>query len=254
MKKKKLIAGNWKMNGSLDDAKGLIADLINGLFGVPVLKDYCDFVVFPPYLHLYAIRHALHGREDLLYGGQDCSMHDNGAYTGDTSAAMLKDSGCSYVILGHSERRHGLGETSETICEKAKRVHESGLIAIICVGETEEEREQGRAQEVVNAQIEASMPEGSMAENTVIAYEPVWAIGTGKTATPEDVKEMHAFIREKLAGKLENAADLRILYGGSMKPENARQLLATENVDGGLIGGASLNAQQFLDIAKAALA
>lgn len=251
---KKLIAGNWKMNGNLDEAKGLIADIINGIFGAPVLKEYCDFLVCPPYLHLYAIRHALHGRDDVLFGGQDCSANENGAFTGDTSAAMLKDSGCSYVILGHSERRQHHFETDEMVRRKAALAHAQGLKTIICVGEKESEREQGAHQVVVGSQLESSLPDSATAENTVIAYEPVWAIGTGKTATPEDVKTMHAFIRGQLAERLENSEKLRILYGGSMKPDNARELLATENVDGGLIGGASLSAEQFLAIAKAALA
>lgn len=252
--KKKLIAGNWKMNGSLDDAKGLVADIINGLFGVPVLHEYCDFVVFPPYLHLYAIRHALHGRDEIAYGGQDCALNENGAHTGDTSAAMLKDSGCSYVILGHSERRVNHHESDEIVKRKAAQAHAQGLTAIICVGEKDFEREQGAQQVVVAGQLDGSIPESATADNTVIAYEPVWAIGTGKTATPEDVRDMHAFIRGHLGDKIDNSQDVRILYGGSMKPENARELLATENVDGGLIGGASLNAEQFLAIAKAALA
>lgn len=252
--RKKLIAGNWKMNGDLNDAKGLAADIINGLFGAPVLHEYCDFAVFPPYLHLYAIRHALHGRDEIAFGGQDCALTEGGAYTGDTSAAMLKDSGCSYVILGHSERRQYHHESDEVVRRKAELAHAQGLITIICVGEKESEREQGAHQVVVGTQLEGCLPDSATPENTVVAYEPVWAIGTGKTATPEDVRDMHAFIRQKLAEKVENSQDLRILYGGSMKPENARELLATENVDGGLIGGASLNAEQFLSIAKAALA
>lgn len=242
------------MNGSLDEAKGLTADIINGLFGLQVLHQYCDFVVFPPYLHIYAIRHALHGRDNIMFGAQDCAVTENGAYTGDTSAEMLKDSGCRYVILGHSERRQHHNETDDIVRRKAALAHAQGLVTIICVGEKESEREQGAHEAVVGKQIEGSVPESATADNTIIAYEPVWAIGTGKTATPEDVKDMHAFIRDKISENVENPQDMRILYGGSMKPENARELLATENVDGGLIGGASLNAEQFLAIAKAALA
>ncbi len=162
---------------------------------------------------------------------------------------MLKDALCDYVILGHSERRQYHGETDEMVAEKAAKAHAAGLIAIICVGEQESEREQGAEQEIVAAQLAGSIPSSATSENTVIAYEPVWAIGTGKTATPEDVRAMHAFIRNKLQQQLETGEKMRILYGGSMKPDNAGELLATENVDGGLIGGASLTADQFLAIA-----
>ncbi len=251
---KKLIAGNWKMNGSLDDSKGLIADVVNGIFGSQVLLEYCDFLVCPPYLHLYAVRHALHGNDSVAYGAQDCSAAANGARTGDTSAEMIADSGCSHVILGHSERRQHHGETDETVRRKAEMAHKSNLITIICVGEKEEERDLGVQEEVVAKQISGALPDSANAQNTVIAYEPVWAIGTGKSASAEDVKSMHGFIRRKLQEKLEDSNKLRILYGGSMKPENAKELLATENVDGGLIGGASLSADQFLKIAQAALA
>lgn len=246
---KKLIAGNWKMNGTVQDSKALIADILNTIYEHEDVLERCEFAVCPSFLHIGAVRHATATTNFVAFGGQDCSAHDNGAHTGDISAAMLKDAKCDYVILGHSERRHGLGETDEMVAAKAAKAHEHGLITIICVGETDEQREQGQELAVVERQLKASVPSSSTAQNTVIAYEPVWAIGTGKTATPEDVKTMHAFIREKLKEQLEIGADVRILYGGSMKPENAADLLATENVDGGLIGGASLKADSFIGIA-----
>ena len=246
---KKLIAGNWKMNGTLQDSKALIADIINGIDQNQTLLQACDFVVCPSFLHIGAVRHAVSTTDYVACGAQDCAAEDNGAHTGDISAQMLVDAKCGYVILGHSERRHGRGETDEVIAAKAAAAHRQGVITIICVGETNEEREAGQEKEVVAAQLKGSLPSCSTAENTVIAYEPVWAIGTGKTAQPEDVKDMHAFIREKLEEQLAKAGDLRILYGGSMKPENAGDLLSTENVDGGLIGGASLKAEDFLGIA-----
>jgi triosephosphate isomerase len=247
---KKLIAGNWKMNGSLDDARFLIADIVNGIHGRQELLETCEFVVCPPFVHIPSVRHALHNTTYVAFGGQDCSSFDDGAYTGDVSAAMLKDIGASYVILGHSERRQYHGETDSIVSQKAQRAHKHGLVTIICVGESDEQRELGQQEDVVAAQLEGSIPACATAQNTVIAYEPVWAIGTGKTATPDDVRSMHAFIRKKIKEKVADSEKLRILYGGSMKPDNAAELLATENVDGGLIGGASLKADQFLGIAK----
>lgn len=246
---KKLIAGNWKMNGTVQDSKALIAEVLNGIYEQQEVLEKCDFVVCPSFLHISAVRHATLTTDFVACGGQDCSADDNGAHTGDISAGMLKDAKCSHVILGHSERRQGQGEADDLIAAKAAKAHESGLITIICVGETDEQREQGTQQDIVAAQLKGSIPSSATAENTVIAYEPVWAIGTGKTASVEDVKAMHGFIREKLQEQLDNSQDVRILYGGSMKPENAADLLATENVDGGLIGGASLKAASFIGIA-----
>lgn len=250
---KKLIAGNWKMNGTIDDARSLIADIINKVHDMDEVLAACDLLVCPPYIHLAAVDHSLHGIDYIALGGQSCSRWDNGAHTGNISAEMLKDVGCSYVILGHSERRQGVGETDEIVSQKAIQAYDKGLTAIICVGETEEQREIGKENDVVATQLAGSIPAGATAQNTVIAYEPVWAIGTGKTATPDDVKSMHAFIRESLAGKVENSDQVRILYGGSMKPDNAKELLSTPNVDGGLIGGASLKADDFVKIAQQAL-
>ena len=208
-----------------------------------------DYLVCPPFIYLAEIADTLKG-SGIALGGQDCSPHDDGAFTGDISAEMLKSLGCTYVILGHSERRQHHGESDELVARKAAKAHEHGLITIICVGETEFERSAGQEQDVVARQLKGSLPQSATYKNTVIAYEPVWAIGTGKTATPQDAKAMHGFIRQKLQNEVDGADLFRILYGGSMKPDNAADLLATANVDGGLIGVASLKADQFIAIAK----
>lgn len=243
---KKLIAGNWKMNGNRAAAKALTQAILDGLESDPGLTERCDFLICPPSLHLTGVRQTIdHTHGTIWLGAQDCSEHDNGAFTGDISASMLTDCGVQAVILGHSERRQGHKESSEKVAAKAVKAHQAGLLAVICVGEVEQEREAGSQFDVVAGQLAHSLPPGFNLENTVIAYEPVWAIGTGKTATPDDVAAMHRFIREKIG-------HLRILYGGSVKPENAAALFSTENVDGALIGGASLKADQYLGIAKAA--
>ncbi len=238
------------MNGSVSAARALVKDIAAGLGDLP---QRCDFVVCPPAIHLeIALDHIRQAKVQVAVGGQDCAMTENGAFTGDISAEMLADFGCSYVILGHSERRQHHKESNEIVAAKAAIAHKKGLVAIICVGERENERDAGVEQDVVAAQLAGSLPSSAAAGNTVIAYEPVWAIGTGKTATPEDVRAMHKFIRANLKEKLEDFAQMRILYGGSVKPENAAALLSIENVDGALIGGASLKADQYLGIAKAA--
>ncbi len=245
---KKLIAGNWKMNGLKEDAIALTDAITAGLDDT--ICQTCDVLVCPPHIHIDAVANKV--PDGVFVGGQDCSVRDSGAYTGDISAAMLKDMGCSFVILGHSERREYQAESNSLVAEKAAKAHANGLIAIICVGEKEDERESGKEYDVVGQQLDASLPEGATPDNTVIAYEPVWAIGTGKVATPDNVKDMHKFIRGKLQERLDNFSDMRILYGGSVKPENAKVLFSIENVDGALIGGASLKAADFLGIAKAA--
>lgn len=252
---KKLIAGNWKMNLGAQKASALALEVLWGLDNELPLAKACDFAICPPYVHLPPLNQVIKSSEmKIALGAQDCSAHETeGAFTGEISAAMLADYGCSYVIVGHSERRTYHGETSKTVMAKARAAHKAGLTAIICIGETEQEREQGRENEIVSQQLKQSLPETATALNTVIAYEPVWAIGTGKTAKTEDVLQMHALIRGELAGALSNAQALRILYGGSMKPDNAAELLRTPNVDGGLIGGASLKADQFLAIGRAVL-
>ena len=240
------------MNGSTQEARSLVADVINGLDAAPDVLNKCDVLVCPSFLYISTVRHAVQGFPDLACGAQDCSLHESGAYTGDVSASMIKDSGCRYVILGHSERRQYHGEKSALVKEKAAQALAADLVPIICIGETEQQREQAKEQEIVSKQLRESLPELQSFHDIVIAYEPVWAIGTGKTATVEDVRTMHAFIREQLKSLVPDAGSLRILYGGSMKPENAAELLATENVDGGLIGGASLKANDFIAIASAA--
>ena len=248
---KKLIVGNWKMNGPEALLYELAEDLDLFFENDDALSESCDFLICPAFPYLISLATLFARFDHVAVGAQDCSRFDAGSYTGDVSAMMIKDAGCRYVILGHSERRHLMGENDADVKAKAERAHDVGLVPIICVGETEEERETGREQEVVGAQIAACLPDKVMSENIVIAYEPVWAIGTGKTATPDDVKSMHAFIREVLKEKVEDFDKVRILYGGSMKPKNAFDLLATENVDGGLIGGASLKVEDFIAIAKA---
>ncbi|HTK84019.1 MAG TPA: triose-phosphate isomerase [Patescibacteria group bacterium] len=247
---KKLIAGNWKMNGTLAGARTLAEEIAAGVSPGGVLATRCDFVLCPPFVHLQAVGDILRRQDTpVLLGAQDCARTANGAFTGDISAAMLKDIGCHYVILGHSERRSYHKEADEIVAAKAAKAHEAGLITIICVGENEGERNAGHETDIVGGQLIQSLPKGATSVNTVIAYEPVWAIGTGKTAKPEDVRIMHKFIREKLKERLEDFQNMRILYGGSVKPDNAESLFAVPNVDGGLIGGASLKTSDYLGIA-----
>jgi len=239
----KLIAGNWKMNGLAADGKERAEKLAEA---VKAAKNPAfEMVLCPPATLLQLI--TWFSRDSgLKYGGQDCHAEASGAFTGDISAPMLKDLGCSYVLVGHSERRQFHKETDAQVQAKAKAAHAAGLTAIICVGETDAERTGGQAEAVVATQLKGSIPETATPENTVIAYEPVWAIGTGKVASPEDVKNMHAFIRVKVG------VGFRLLYGGSVKASNAKEILHTPNVDGVLVGGASLKVEEFLAIAQAA--
>ena len=246
---KNLIAGNWKMNGTLGEAIKLASGIVDGIQNDAQLLEKNDFLVCPPFHHIVPVEAELTMAVNI--GGQDCSPFDNGAYTGDVSASMLNDINCSYVILGHSERRQYYVESNLLIRQKASMANEQGLTAIICVGETEDQREAGQEQDVVATQMLESLPETATADNTVIAYEPVWAIGTGKTATIEDIATMHDFIRAKLSEKLENADKVRILYGGSVKPGNAPEIFAVANVNGALIGGSSLKPEDFIGIAQA---
>jgi triosephosphate isomerase (TIM) len=241
---RQLIAGNWKMNGLRSDAITLAQGVRAGAQGMG-----CDLLVCPPFTVLEAVARALDG-STVAVGGQDCHTAQQGAHTGDVSAAMLCDAGATWVILGHSERRQNHGETDELVREKVLAAVEAGLIPIVCVGETEEQRASGQETEVVGWQLAGSLPKPF---SGVVAYEPVWAIGTGKTATDQDVATMHAFVREDLLRQFGEAGHgIRILYGGSMRPANARTLLAVPHVGGGLIGGASLKAEDFLAIARAA--
>ena len=237
------------MNGTLGEAIKLASGIVEGIQADAGLLEKNEFLVCPPFHHIVPVEGELTMAVNI--GGQDCSPFDNGAYTGDVSAVMLKDINCSYVILGHSERRQYYVESNLMLKQKAMMANDAGLTSIICVGETEEQREAGQEQDVVGTQMLESLPETATAENTVIAYEPVWAIGTGKVATIEDITAMHDFIRAKLAEKLENADKIHILYGGSVKPANAAEIFAVNNVNGALIGGASLKAEDFIGIAKA---
>jgi triosephosphate isomerase len=241
-----LIAGNWKMHGLAAEAQALARGVAAGATGLA-----CELLVCPPAIHVAAVAQILSGTP-VAVGGQDCHQALQGAHTGDIAAAMLRDAGGSWVILGHSERRHNHGETDELVREKVLAATEAGLTPIVCVGETEDHRVGGQETEIVGWQIAGSLPKPFTG---VVAYEPVWAIGTGKTATEQDVAMMHAFIREELVRQFGDAGQgIRILYGGSMRPANAAALLAVPNVGGGLIGGASLKAEDFLAIAKAASA
>ena len=249
-----LIAGNWKMNKLRADALALVNALAEGAGGEGPRP---EIVICPPATLLHSVQDFLNHKPDgavIGLGGQDCHADGSGAHTGDISAEMLGDAGCGYVIVGHSERRQDHAETDADVRAKAKAVHEAGLIAIVCVGETQAEREAGQALATVIAQVDASLPEEADAENTVIAYEPIWAIGTGLTATPEEAQEVHREIRLSLVGSHgpDVSDGMRILYGGSMKPDNAAELLAQTDIDGGLIGGASLKAADFLKIIAAA--
>lgn len=240
---KKLIAGNWKMNGNARGAEALIQGVEEAIAQNPAVLEKCDFVVCPPFVHIPMVKDCA---SVVAVGGQDCSDKESGAFTGDIAAPMLKDIGASYVILGHSERRQYHKESDELIAAKAKTAHAAGLITIICVGETEAEREGNLQESVVGGQLDRAIPDCATPENTVIAYEPVWAIGTGKTATAEDIRAMHAFIRGKVPG------DMRILYGGSVKPANAAEIFGVPDVNGALIGGASLKTEDFMGIAQSA--
>lgn len=247
--RKTLIAGNWKMNGLRADAIALASSIVEGA------KDLdCQLLICPPYTLLHTLADVLKG-SNVMLGAQDTDIADFGAHTGDICSAMLKDAGCTHVIVGHSERRSDHGESDAFVYAKAEVVHAAGLTAVICIGETDLEREQGLTMASMSTQLDGSVPKGATAENTVIAYEPVWAIGTGKTATPDDAQDVHDHIRTYLATKLghQTAAEMRIIYGGSMKPGNAAELLAQADIDGGLIGGAALKAEDFLGIAKAKL-
>ena len=241
-----LVAGNWKMNGSIATLKE--PRLLSAMLKDVKLK--CEVMVCPPAIITRRVKSVLKGTR-IKVGGQDCHWNASGAHTGDISPEMLREAGCSAVIVGHSERRTNHGETDEIVAKKAEGVHRAGLTAIICIGETLEERKAGKTLDVVSRQLKGSVPKGSTAANTVIAYEPVWAIGTGLTPTAAEVAEVHTHIRTELAGIMgSEGAGVRILYGGSVKPSNAAELMGQPNVDGALVGGASLKASDFIGIIK----
>jgi triosephosphate isomerase (TIM) len=238
--RKRLVAGNWKMNGLRRDGLALARAVAERARAA----HRCDLLVCPPASLLAAVAEAL-GDAPVALGGQDCHAEPKGAFTGDLSAEMLKDAGCTHVILGHSERRHGHGESDAIVRAKVAAAWRAGLVAIVCVGERRDEREAGRAVAVVTGQLAASLPQGAAAERLVIAYEPVWAIGTGLTPTAADIVTIHAAIRARAS------EGVRILYGGSVNPTNASEILALAEVDGALVGGASLKADDFWTIAQA---
>ena len=241
---RQLIAGNWKMHTLRAEAVALARGLRDGTAAVP-----CEVLVCPPAIHLGAVAEALAG-SSVAVGGQDCHHDKQGPHTGDISAPMLADAGARWVILGHSERRQEHGETDELVREKAVAAAGAGLTPIVCVGETDDQRQSGQETDIVGWQLAGSLPKGFAG---VVAYEPVWAIGTGKTPTTAEVAAMHAFIREELMRQFGDAGRaIRVLYGGSVKPANAAALLSVPQVNGALVGGASLSAADFLAIARAA--
>ncbi|WP_145109146.1 triose-phosphate isomerase [Cereibacter sediminicola] len=240
---RKLAAGNWKMNGTEADLAEI--DALMAAHPAP----HCEMLICTPATLLS--RMAARATSDLMVGGQDCHPKVSGAHTGDISAAMLADAGASHVILGHSERRADHGESDSLVRLKAEAAHAAGLVAIICVGETEAQRDAGQTLDVIGAQLAGSVPDGATALQTVIAYEPVWAIGTGRTPTTAEIAEVHGFLRARLAERFADAAGFRLLYGGSVKPSNAAEIFAVPNVDGALVGGASLKAADFSGIVAA---
>lgn len=245
--KKKLIAGNWKMNGSLAANEALLKAIVAGLADAA-----CDVAVAVPAPYLAQVQ-ALTAGSTVAVAAQDVSKHEAGAYTGEVSAAMLRDFGARYALVGHSERRQYHGETDAVVAEKAQRALAAGITPIVCVGETLQEREAGQTEAVVKRQLAAVIHlNGHCISEVVVAYEPVWAIGTGRTASPEQAQAVHAVLRAQLAAASEHADRIRLLYGGSMNAANAAELLAQPDIDGGLVGGASLKAPDFLQIIAAA--
>lgn len=247
--KKALIAANWKMHKTIVDAVSFTEALQRE---VGACEDR-EVVIAPPYTALTAVRHAV-WREPFKVAAQNCHWEDKGAFTGEVSALMLKDAGCDYVIVGHSERRHLFGETDEVVQKKVNAVFRQGLVPIVCVGEVLEDRESGKTFQVVGSQLQRALQDltPDQAQVLAIAYEPVWAIGTGRTATPEQAQEVHAFIRERCNSFWDKkvASLLRIMYGGSVKPDNVDALMAQEDIDGMLVGGASLEVASFRRIVE----
>lgn len=251
--RKKIVAGNWKMNCSLPEGRKLASEVIH-MVGDEVTNDV-EVVLLPPFIHLTGIHQLIGSSKNIFLGAQNCHQNVSGAFTGEVSAGMLVSCGVSYVTIGHSERREYFNETDELLAEKVKQALSNGLTPIFCCGEKLDVREAGNHEIVVGEQVKKSLFNLSKEEiqKVVIAYEPVWAIGTGKTATADQAQEMHAFIRSLLSEKYGNdlAQEISILYGGSCKPSNAKELFSQPDVDGGLIGGASLQSRDFTDIIKA---
>ncbi len=243
--RRSLVLGNWKMNGTRSSAESLAKGIIAGLG-----EDVADIAVCVPYVFLNEIGQIVKNTR-LGFGSQNVADKPSGAYTGEVSAAMLKEYGCKYALVGHSERRTYYGDTDQSVAARFCQAQDQGIIPVLCIGETLEEREQEKTFDVLTAQLDAVVAAAGIAgfNNAVIAYEPVWAIGTGRTATDEQAQEAHCFIRQYMAAKDQTVAEnIQILYGGSAKPENAKGLFAMPDIDGGLIGGASLDAESFLKI------
>lgn len=247
--RKPVIVGNWKMNGARSATSDLLSTLSASIAEIPDI----EMIVFPPYVFLEQVQRELAGGE-IAWGAQNVYEREDGAFTGETSTSMLKEFGCSYVIVGHSERRHIMGETNEQVAQKFVLAGKNGIKPILCVGETQKEREDGKTLDIINQQLSPILNDQDAKQilnEAIIAYEPVWAIGTGLTATPEQAQEVHQYIRQVLSNINKNLAEnVRIIYGGSVKQNNARALFSMPDIDGGLIGGASLNAKEFLEIAK----
>ncbi|MBE7564162.1 triose-phosphate isomerase [Acidithiobacillus sp. HP-6] len=246
-----MVAGNWKMNGLSADA----VHLTQAILSADLEQMRPEVVLFPPYTLLHAVTQEAKGTA-LRWGGQNLFWEPNGAYTGEISGAMLRDMGCRYVLVGHSERRQIFAETDELVARKVKAALSSGLIPVVCVGESEAERAQGATEQVLQRQVEAILPLLNLESNQpnlIIAYEPIWAIGTGQSASPEQAQAVHAFIRKLVAGHSSQLAKrLILLYGGSVKGNNATALFEQEDIDGALVGGASLSAGEFIQICRAA--
>jgi len=240
---KPLLAGNWKMHGTAQTAAKLAADLANSS------GDYPELIVFPPYVCIPAVVTELLAAKNIAIGAQNISHHSEGAFTGEISGKMLADIGCSHVLVGHSERRTYCLESNQLVAEKFAAAKRSGLVPILCVGETLQQRQDGQELQIIKSQLDAVVDLVGLDSvcDAIIAYEPVWAVGTGETATPEQAQQVHGFIRENLG---ENGMDTQILYGGSITADNAAALFAQPDLDGGLVGGASLEAEQFLNIAQ----
>ena len=242
-----LIAGNWKMNG----LKSSLLEFEAMLAGASDLAAKADLLVCPPATLIAGFAERARGSKTLAVGAQDCHPKASGANTGDISAEMLADAGARAIIVGHSERRADHGETDVLVRQKAEAVWRAGLTAIVCIGETQNQRDQGQTLDICGGQLDVSLPDGARSGNLVVAYEPVWAIGTGLTPTVGDVEQIHGFLRDSLIARFKGeGARIRILYGGSVKPSNARELMAVANVNGALVGGASLKAADFLAIAR----
>ena len=241
-----LIAGNWKMNG----LKAAMAEFEAMVAGAPSVAAKADLLVCPPATLVAAFAEKARGTA-VAVGAQDCHPKPSGAHTGDISAEMLADAGAKAIIVGHSERRADHGESDQLVRQKTEAVWRAGLVAVVCIGESEEQRNAGQTLDILRGQLSLSLPDASTANNLVVAYEPIWAIGTGRTPTAADVEQIHKFIRDLLAERFKGeGSKMRILYGGSVKPSNAAELMAVANVDGALVGGASLKAADFLAIAQ----